>query len=57
MRILEALSLGLHFTKEVQKMDISGVQFNTTDAVAVGGLVLVGVAVIWGVRRAIGMAR
>lgn len=38
-------------------MDLTGVTFNTADAVAVGVLVLVGTAVIWGVRKAIGMAR
>jgi len=38
-------------------MDLTGLAFNTADAVAVGGLVLVGTAVLWGVKRAIGMAR
>ena len=38
-------------------MNLAGVAFNTADAMAVGALVLVGVAVIWGVRKAISMAR
>lgn len=34
-------------------MDLSGVAFNTADAFAVGALVLVAVAALWGVRKAI----
>jgi len=37
-------------------MDLSGVSFNVSDAQAVGLLVLTGIATIWGVRKAIGMA-
>lgn len=36
-------------------MDLSGVAFNTADVFAVGSLVLVAVAAIWGVRKAISM--
>jgi len=36
-------------------LDTSGVSFNTDDAVAVAGLVLAAVAVLWGVRKAISM--
>ncbi|OCL86854.1 hypothetical protein AAX26_01160 [Aliarcobacter thereius] len=38
-------------------MDLTGVAFNTTDVMAVGVLVLVATATIWGVKKAIGMAR
>lgn len=38
-------------------MDLSSVAFNSADAMAVGALVLVATAVIWGVRKAIGMAK
>ena len=34
-------------------MDLSNVAFNTTDATSVGVLVLVAVAALWGVRKAI----
>jgi len=37
-------------------MDLSSVAFNTTDVMAVGVLVLIAVASIWGVRKAIQMA-
>ncbi len=37
-------------------MDLTNVAFNTADVVAVGTLVLVAVAVIWGVSKAINMA-
>ena len=36
-------------------MDLSNVAFNTGDATSVGVLVLVAVAAIWGVRKAISM--
>ncbi len=38
-------------------MDLTNLVFNTADAVAVGVLVLTGTGVLWGVKRAIGMAR
>lgn len=38
-------------------MDLTSVAFNTADVIAVGTLVLVATAVIWGVRKAISMAR
>lgn len=38
-------------------MDLTSVAFNTADALAVGSLVLVGTGVLWGIRRAIGMAK
>lgn len=38
-------------------MDLTGVAFATADVLAVGSLVLVGTGVIWGVKKAIGMAR
>ena len=38
-------------------MDLTGIAFNTADVLSVGSLVLVATAVIWGVRKAIGMAR
>lgn len=38
-------------------MDLSSVAFNTTDVVAVGVLVLTATAVIWGIRKAISMAK
>ena len=34
-------------------MDLSQVLFNTNDAIAVGVLVLIAVATLWGVRKAI----
>lgn len=34
-------------------MDLTSVVFNTADALAVGVLVLVAVATLWGVRKAI----
>ena len=37
-------------------MDLTGVTFNVADAQAVGLLVLTGIAILWGVRRAISMA-
>ena len=37
-------------------MDLTGVAFNTADATSVGVLVLVAVAALWGVRKAISMA-
>ena len=37
-------------------MDLTGVAFNTADVIAVGTLVLIAVATIWGVRKAISMA-
>ena len=37
-------------------MDLTNVAFNVADAQAVGLLVLTGVAIIWGIRRAISMA-
>lgn len=36
-------------------MDLTGVAYNTDDALAVGTLVLGAVAIIWGVRKAISM--
>jgi len=38
-------------------MDLTGLAFNTADALAVGALVLLGTAVLWGIKRAIGMAK
>jgi hypothetical protein len=38
-------------------MDLTGIAFNTADALAVGSLVLIGTAVLWGVKKAIGMAK
>lgn len=38
-------------------MDLTGIAFNTADVLSVGSLVLVATAVIWGVRKAIGMAK
>lgn len=38
-------------------MDLTSVAFNTADVLAVGSLVLVGTAVIWGVKKSIGIAR
>ncbi len=38
-------------------MDLTNVAFNTADVSAVGVLVLVATAVIWGIRKAISMAR
>ena len=37
-------------------MDLTSVAFNTADVISVGTLVLVAVATIWGVRKAISMA-
>lgn len=37
-------------------MDLTNVVFNTTDAMNVGALVLVGVATLWGVKKAISFA-
>lgn len=37
-------------------MDLTGVAFNTTDVMAVGTLILVATATIWGVIKAIGLA-
>ena len=37
-------------------MDFTNVTFNVADAQKVGLLVLTGLATIWGVRKAIGMA-
>lgn len=37
-------------------MDTSGVTFDTTAALAVGSLILIGAGSIWGARKAIGMA-
>lgn len=34
-------------------MDLTNVVFNTSDAMAIGVLVLTAVAVLWGVRKAI----
>jgi len=34
-------------------LDLTNVAFNTADAFAVGGLVLVGVGALWGLRKAI----
>ncbi len=38
-------------------MDLTGLVFNTSDAMEVGVLVLIGTGVIWGIRKAIGMAK
>jgi hypothetical protein len=38
-------------------MDLTNLVFNTADVMAVGSLVLVGTGVIWGIKRAIGMAK
>lgn len=38
-------------------MDLTSVAFNTADVISVGTLVLTAVAVIWGVKKAIGMAK
>lgn len=37
-------------------MDLTGVTLNTADAVSVGVIVLIAVATLWGVRKAISMA-
>lgn len=37
-------------------MDLTDVAFNTTDAINVGVLVLVAVATLWGVKKAISFA-
>lgn len=37
-------------------MDLTGVSFNTADAIAVASLLVVAVAALWGVRKAISMA-
>lgn len=37
-------------------MDLTNVAFNVADAQAVGLLVLTGIAILWGVRKAISMA-
>jgi len=39
------------------KMDLTSVAFNTADVLAVGVLVLGATAVIWGIKKAIGMAK
>ncbi len=36
-------------------MDLTGVTFNTADVLTLGALVIGGLAVIWGVRRAISL--
>ncbi|MDD4330333.1 MAG: hypothetical protein PHD79_10285 [Aliarcobacter sp.] len=38
-------------------MDLTNVAFNTGDVMSVGVLVLGALAVIWGIRKAIGMAK
>lgn len=38
-------------------MDLTTVAFNTSDVLAVGVLVLSATAVIWGIKKAIGMAK
>ena len=38
-------------------MDLTGVSFVSADAIAVGVLVLIGTAAIWGVKKAISMAK
>lgn len=38
-------------------MDLTDVAFNTGDVMSVGVLVLGALAVIWGIRKAIGMAK
>lgn len=38
-------------------MDLTNVVFNTADVTSVGVLVLTATAVIWGIRKAISMAR
>lgn len=38
-------------------MDLTGVTFNTADVLAVGALIVAAGAVIWGVRKVIGMVR
>ncbi|WP_228255907.1 major capsid protein [Malaciobacter pacificus] len=38
-------------------MDLTNVAFNTADVIAVGTMVLTAVAVIWGVKKAISMAK
>lgn len=38
-------------------MDVSLVEFSTVAAAAVGSLVLLGQGVIWGFKKAIGMAK
>lgn len=38
-------------------MDLTNVAFNTSDVLAVGVLVLTATAVIWGIKKAIAMAR
>lgn len=37
-------------------MDLTGLSFNTADVIAVGGLMLVATATIWGVIKAISLA-
>jgi len=37
-------------------MDLTNVAYNTTDATSVGVLVLVAIATLWGVRKAINFA-
>lgn len=38
-------------------MNLTSVAFNTADVMAVGVLVLGALAVIWGIKKAIGMAK
>jgi hypothetical protein len=38
-------------------MELTGVEFSTVAAAAVGSLVLLGQGVIWGFKKAIGMAK
>ena len=37
-------------------MDLTGVAFNTADALAIASLVIGALAVLWGAKRAIGFA-